>query len=916
MYNERKLKQSGRQYSYLSNSSRKNFTFMNLSESTKRQGGIGTSGRRYDRFGNLITASNDGAQKSAQLSTNAKAKEPTESPLSKKEELPKEEEEKEKVIIVTQKDLDDEEVPIEVEKKKKSKEGHKKHKHKTHISDEDEEIEVKVEEEKENEENEVSVEIEKEETQIETNEIESGTEEEKEIQTKTKEKDDEAEEEKPIPSTEIEADEEKPIPPTEAEEAEEEKPIPPTETEEDEEKPIPPTEIEDETQDEHKSDSEEKKKKKKRKERKSVNIDEVQEEKVSNDEEKKKKHKKKRSTSISAEAVIAEQEPPTFTPEIEDEAAEKESHKKSKKRRSRSRSCGKTEEKEEEKEKEEKEDKDEEGKEELPLVLEEVTTTEEAKDEDKKKRRHHSKSKSRDESDGHHHHKKRSSSVSKEKEVGDGDDDGEKEGGSEERDKKRKRRKSATAVHENTRKLSLGDGDEKIAPGLTGNTNESWKKKKAWATLGANDVNKPFGEMTADDKAIMREKYETEIVETESDYIDKLKLIKELYMAPLVALTKTGNEKSAIITTTQISHIFSNLDIILNYNAILYKQMREWKEKVDEEKAAAAAASASKKKKKDKSPARRDSEGGCPRAKSLGTIFLTLTDFLKTYISYCNNYPRALETISELKEKNKRFVDFINECQLNERSESLNLNMLIIMPIQRIPRYVLLLKDVLKYTPEDDPDYEKLTRALDKMRAVADDLNKKKKDAEDRDLLRHIDKKLIFNSNGNYGDFDSLLSVQSRRYIGEGDGTVICSTVEKGKPKGMHIFLFNDIVCFTKPSISGGKYKVIELFKIIDSEITMLSPAEARKEIPALPAAVSSALPVEELICFSSADDEEDGSSIKPFAFYAEDGATTKKWFDDLVSNQEIIRKSAQTFKDAVVRASITPTLPQKITLN
>lgn len=150
-------------------------------------------------------------------------------------------------------------------------------------------------------------------------------------------------------------------------------------------------------------------------------------------------------------------------------------------------------------------------------------------------------------------------------------------------------------------------------------------------------------------------------------------------------------------------------------------------------------------------------------------------------------------------------MDFINERQLNERSEGLNLNMLIIMPIQRIPpRYVLLLKDVLRYTLEDDPDYEKLTRALDKMKGVADDLNKKKKDAEDRDLLREIEKKLIFSSSGNYGDFDSLLSVQSRRCIGEGDGTVICSTVEKGKAKNMHIFLFNDIICFTKPSISGG----------------------------------------------------------------------------------------------------------------
>ena len=48
---------------------------------------------------------------------------------------------------------------------------------------------------------------------------------------------------------------------------------------------------------------------------------------------------------------------------------------------------------------------------------------------------------------------------------------------------------------------------------------------------------------------------------------------------------------------------------------------------------------------------------------------------------------------------------------------------------------------------------------------------------------------------------------------------------------------------------------------------------------------------------------------MKPFAFYAEDAGTTKKWFTDLVNSQEAIKKSVQTFKDAVVRANITPTL-------
>lgn len=48
---------------------------------------------------------------------------------------------------------------------------------------------------------------------------------------------------------------------------------------------------------------------------------------------------------------------------------------------------------------------------------------------------------------------------------------------------------------------------------------------------------------------------------------------------------------------------------------------------------------------------------------------------------------------------------------------------LLILPIQRLPRYTLLLKELLKYTQEDHRDYPALSEAFDKMKDVATSVN-------------------------------------------------------------------------------------------------------------------------------------------------------------------------------------------------
>ena len=69
----------------------------------------------------------------------------------------------------------------------------------------------------------------------------------------------------------------------------------------------------------------------------------------------------------------------------------------------------------------------------------------------------------------------------------------------------------------------------------------------------------------------------------------------------------------------------------------------------------------------------------------------------------------------------------------------LGLNSLRLVPVQRIPRYVLLLKDLLQNTEEDHPDKIPLEKALAAFQKIAVEINEKKRDAENRAKVQHYD---------------------------------------------------------------------------------------------------------------------------------------------------------------------------------
>ena len=135
--------------------------------------------------------------------------------------------------------------------------------------------------------------------------------------------------------------------------------------------------------------------------------------------------------------------------------------------------------------------------------------------------------------------------------------------------------------------------------------------------------------------------------------------------------------------------------------------------------------------------------------------------FLKIYTEYVNNHQSALGIIDHLTAKNPDFKNFVERAQKDNQCNGLLLRDFLIDPVsllpalpyynirsaffdgekvQRIPRYELLLKELLKNTPEDHPDHTPLETALEQVRNVATVLNEKHREQKSRTRVLEIKK--------------------------------------------------------------------------------------------------------------------------------------------------------------------------------
>lgn len=173
----------------------------------------------------------------------------------------------------------------------------------------------------------------------------------------------------------------------------------------------------------------------------------------------------------------------------------------------------------------------------------------------------------------------------------------------------------------------------------------------------------------------------------------------------------------------------------------------------------------------------------------IGDIFINLASFFKLYGEYCQNYGRSIAHLKKVMAENSRFRNFIE--QINGIKDDLHdIYSFLIMPVQRIPRYILLLENVLRFTWDEHPDKSNIEKSLEEWRSVAFHVNESMNAAQSLDTLLKIEQRI--------GNAVNLVD-PARRFIKEGKINKITSRVIV-KPT---YFLFNDILIYAYE----GKYK-------------------------------------------------------------------------------------------------------------
>ncbi|KAL9650016.1 hypothetical protein ABK040_003134 [Willaertia magna] len=181
----------------------------------------------------------------------------------------------------------------------------------------------------------------------------------------------------------------------------------------------------------------------------------------------------------------------------------------------------------------------------------------------------------------------------------------------------------------------------------------------------------------------------------------------------------------------------------------------------------------------------------------IGDLFVKMAPFLKIYITYLSSYENCMTKIREYRKENKEFDRWIDRRKKHPKSCGLEMQSFLVMPVQRTPRYRLLLENLLKHTPQQHADYDTILQAIDKISDCATDQNVKIKETNNRMKIHQLSKVMKLND----------LVQPHRRLIREGE-IIFAET-----PKIVYrAYLFNDIFLFREKK--RQKLKVKKTIKV------------------------------------------------------------------------------------------------------
>ncbi|KAM7536100.1 hypothetical protein Aperf_G00000098924 [Anoplocephala perfoliata] len=199
---------------------------------------------------------------------------------------------------------------------------------------------------------------------------------------------------------------------------------------------------------------------------------------------------------------------------------------------------------------------------------------------------------------------------------------------------------------------------------------------------------------------------------------------------------------------------------------------------------------------------------------TIGEVFIKIRDRLLIYGEYCGHVQKAQTLVLEITKNDIEKRTKIQECQAQSDNYSkFHLTELLTVPMQRVLKYHLLLEQLCKLTDDDHPEKPELQTALDGMRELAQTINEVKRDLDTISAIDQIQASLLEvtlfickatlktrkdPSLGRHHECrppDKKLSSYGRRHI---DGELRVLNHLDSKTKIRYVFLFDKILLLCK----------------------------------------------------------------------------------------------------------------------
>ncbi|OHT04201.1 hypothetical protein TRFO_28376 [Tritrichomonas foetus] len=185
----------------------------------------------------------------------------------------------------------------------------------------------------------------------------------------------------------------------------------------------------------------------------------------------------------------------------------------------------------------------------------------------------------------------------------------------------------------------------------------------------------------------------------------------------------------------------------------------------------------------------------------LSDVFLDFSAFFKVSKMYISNYATFIQIFAN-KSKNKETSEKIKRITAAEPTgTNREISSYLITPVQRMPRYILFIRELIKHTPQAHPDAVLLKNAAIQIQKVTEQIDDSTQKAENMSKLLAIHSRLT-------NKFDLLLP--SRNFV------MKCDVYVKPQNSSGVFYLFNDMVFLTAIERKGETYiydKPVEEFK-------------------------------------------------------------------------------------------------------